>query len=105
MSVTTVNDLFLLDKNEKLVGTVLELKYNHLSQDAPKEHRYQWYLIILNKRLDLTFLEMKNNIRHMAINRVGGTVELDLTNKEIKINSKYLLVDNFKLINSSDYNP
>lgn len=87
MSVEIINNYSFA--HESGPAKIFELKFCDVKKDAPKDSRYQWYLIIDNRRYDLEFVSMNNSIRsfcfHDNPSRIPSYINLCLANKTIEL--------------------
>ena len=62
------------------LGTILELKFNDISAQGAKGHRYQWYLTMDDKRFDLTFLSLtRDGVRQLMFQEDSCSVDVKST--------------------------
>ena len=83
MSIDVIND-FRLGVSD---GRIFELCFNDVRKQADKADRYQWYLILSDKRYTLRFESMIDSVRHFSIPYTNMTVMLDVQNMKITTNT------------------
>lgn len=63
-------------------GSIIEIKFIDLPESAEKNDKFQWYLIYNNKRYELNFCKMVDNVRYFTCNCCNYIV-LDIDKKTL----------------------
>lgn len=69
-------------------GRIFEVEFCDLSETVEKKYRYQWYLILDNKRYDLKFEDFKDNVRYFSYK--DDSITLDINKKTLIINDNII---------------
>ncbi len=64
-------------------GSIFELKFNGITEQGSKSHRFQWYLIYNDMRWELSFTSMTPTTRLLHCRLYE--VEVDLVNLDLRI--------------------
>jgi hypothetical protein len=61
-------------------GEIFELKFCGVPKTAPKEFRFQWFLIYDHCRYNLKFVGFEGNVRILICKKLNAKIELDISN-------------------------